>query len=122
VGVVLASLSLSFVGGGVVAGAGERVTLCHYTGDSRTPYNVIEMSASGAYHAHYPHHEDIVPPFEYRGDTYSRNWDARGQAIWRNGCVPPERSGGGGGGGGGGNQDPPQTRPNAVRRDPTFTG
>lgn len=102
--------------------AGEHVTLCHFTGDAKTPYVVIEMSPSGAYHAHHPHHADIIPPFRYRGETYSRNWDAEGRAIWANGCVPLPADGQGGGGGGGGVGAPPQIVPHAARGTPTTTG
>src|SRR5213593_4114028 len=109
---------LSFALAGVGVRAASQVRLCHFTGDKQTPYVVIEMSPSGAYHAHYPHHEDIIPPFQYQGVTYSRNWDAEGQAIWNNGCVPPASSDGGTGGG----TTPPQVHPRAVRGDPTVTG
>src|SRR6266540_6820047 len=70
VGVLMALVGLAFAGVG--ARAASQVRLCHFTGDQQTPYVVIEMSPSGAYHAHYPHHEDIIPPFQYQGVTYSR--------------------------------------------------
>ncbi len=117
VGVMTAVLGFALAGVGARAAASQ-VRLCHSTGDQNTPYVVIEMSPSGAYHAHYPHHGDIIPPFEYNGVTYSRNWDAEGQATWNNGCVPLESSGGGTGGG----TTPPQVHPRAVRGDPTVTG
>jgi len=117
----LACFAASAITAGVAQGAPtERVTLCHYTGDSKTPYNVIETSPSGAYNAHYSHHDDIIQPFQFKGVTYSRNWDAEGRAIWNNGCVPLEPGQGGGQGGPG--SPPPATTPSPVVGQPSFTG
>ena len=76
-----------------------RVTLCHATNDVNSPYELITVPASAAYHAHIVHHAgaDIVPPFQFDSDkdgtpeTHSSNWDATGQAIFAAGCmvVPP---------------------------------
>ena len=75
-----------------------RVTLCHATNDTTSPYELITVPASAAYHAHIVHHAgaDIVPPFQFDSDgdgtpeTHSSNWDANGQAIFAAGCtVPP---------------------------------
>jgi hypothetical protein len=64
---------------------------------------VISPSTAGVYHGHYSQHNeqavfpntasdgkwgDIIPPFQYRGVTYSLNWNADGQTIWSNGCRP----------------------------------
>jgi hypothetical protein len=98
--------------------AATQVRLCHSTGSQS--FVVIEMSPSGAYHAHYPHHSDIIPPFQYQGASYSRNWDANGQATWNNGCVPPPPGGSGSGSGSG--TPPPQVHPKAVPGDPSVTG
>ena len=45
---------------------------------------VITPSVSGVFHGHLGHQgdEDIVPPFVYKGTTYSQNWDAAGQALF----------------------------------------
>jgi hypothetical protein len=79
------------------------VTICHRTGSRHHPYVVISPSAAGVFHGHYSEHNehavfpntasdgkwgDIIPPFQYKGVTYSLNWDAAGQAIWSNGCRP----------------------------------
>lgn len=85
------------------SGKSGHVTICHRTGSHHNPYVVISPSASGVYHGHYSEHNehavfpntaadgkwgDIIPPFQYKGVTYSLNWDAAGQAIWSNGCRP----------------------------------
>jgi len=117
VAVVFFGVAGSAVAAGVAAGAPkEHVVLCHFTGDQKTPYIVIETSPSGAYNAHYPHHSDIIPPFEFKGATYSRNWDAEGQAVWNNGCRPVTLPGGDGPG------EPPAVTPSPVVGDPSFTG
>lgn len=82
------------------------VTICHRTGSRHHPYVVISPSASGVYHGHYSQHNehavfpntasdgkwgDIIPPFQYKGVTYSLNWNADGQAIWSNRCRPATR-------------------------------
>lgn len=84
-------------------GAGGKVTLCHATASATNPYVLIDVSVAGAYNAHIRHHDgrDVIPPFTWRGATYSRNWTEDGRALHAAGCdaslVPP---GGGGGGGG----------------------
>lgn len=85
------------------------VTICHRTGSHHNPYVVISPSVSGVYHGHYKEHNehavfpnsasdgkwgDIIPPFQYRGVTYSLNWNTDGQAIWNNGCRPAATGGG----------------------------
>lgn len=77
-----------------------KVTFCHATGSTTNPYVLIETAAAGAFNGHlgkgHQNGEDIIPPFEYKGQTYSQNWDAKGQAIFNNGCrvptVPPPPS------------------------------
>ena len=51
----------------------------------------ITPSIAGVYHGHTGHQDgrDIIPPYTYRGQTYSQNWDAEGQAIFNNGCRVP---------------------------------
>jgi|GEM_PF-3491469 len=61
------------------------VTLCHATGSSTNPYDVITISAAGAYNGHYSQHaDDIIPSFTYNGQTYGPQGD---QTILTNGCV-----------------------------------
>ena len=72
------------------------VTLCHLA-DGPAQAGKITVDGNAAYNAHYKQHSaDIIPPFQYKGETYSLNWDAAGQATFNNGCVEP----------GGGGEDP----------------
>jgi hypothetical protein len=66
-----------------------KVTICHATGSSTNPFVTITPSASGVFHGHLGHQDgrDIIPPFTYKGQVYSQNWNAAGQAIFNNGCV-----------------------------------
>jgi LPXTG-motif cell wall-anchored protein len=79
---------------------GPMVTLCHATGSTTNPFVRITISVSGAFNGHlgndHQNGEDIIPPFEFEGQTYSQNWDVAGQATFNNNCVRP--SGGQGGG------------------------
>lgn len=86
-------------------GTDHKLTICHATGSETNPFVVITPAISAVYHAHieHQHNEDIIPPFEYKGQTYSQNWDAKGQAIYNNDCATPsddedEDEGGHGGG------------------------
>ena len=74
----------------------EHVTICHRTGSASNPYVQISPSAAGVYNGHLAHEQvgnglggDIIPPFEWQGQTYSKNWNAAGRAIWNNGCNVP---------------------------------
>ncbi len=71
--------------------AHAHVTICHATGSSSNPYVRISPSASGVFHGHLGHQDgrDIVPPFTWKGQTYSENWDANGMAIYNAGCTAP---------------------------------
>ena len=66
-------------------------TICHATGSSSNPFVRITPAVSGVFHGHIGHQgdEDIVPPFVYKGATYSQNWDAEGQALFNAGCAAP---------------------------------
>jgi serine protease AprX len=68
---------------------GADVAICHATGSSKTPYVRIVVTRAGVVHGHFgeKHQDgkDIIPPFEYRGRTYSQNWP-QGQPVWANGC------------------------------------
>lgn len=92
-------LSLGVFSAVAVAGNGKghgggstHVTICHATGtpdNAGNGYVQISPSASGVYHGHYRQHQaDIIPPFQYQGNTYSLNWDSAHIAIWKNGCKP----------------------------------
>lgn len=72
-------------------GMSHKHTICHATGSESNPYVRITPSVSGVYNGHIGHQddEDIVPPFTYKGTTYSQNWDAEGQAIFNAGCAVP---------------------------------
>ena len=74
--------------------AHAHVTICHATGSSSNPYVRISPSASGVFHGHLGHQDgrDIVPPFTWKGQTYSENWDANGMAIYNAGCTAPATS------------------------------
>jgi uncharacterized repeat protein (TIGR01451 family) len=79
------------------------VTLCHATASQSNPYvlittdddGVLGSGASGG-NGHDGHTGDIIAPFVYtdnKGVVRSypgKNWDAAGQAIFENGCRPPE--------------------------------
>ncbi|HUQ23586.1 MAG TPA: hypothetical protein VM049_11300 [Gaiellaceae bacterium] len=70
-------------------GMSHKHTICHATGSASNPYVVITPSVSGVFHGHMGHQgdEDIIPPFVYKGTTYSQNWDAAGQALFAAGCA-----------------------------------
>ncbi|HEY8724057.1 MAG TPA: hypothetical protein VIL92_09400 [Gaiellaceae bacterium] len=74
---------------GVAALTHGHVTICHATGSSSNPYVRISPSASGVFHGHLGHQDgrDIVPPFTWKGQTYSENWDVNGMAIYNAGCT-----------------------------------
>lgn len=64
-----------------------KVTLCHATGSEKNPFVQVTVDAAGAFNGHLKHADDIIPPFEYQGKTYSLNWPF-GKATFDNGCVP----------------------------------
>ena len=83
-------------------GAGGKVSLCHATSSATNPLVLIDVSVAGAYNAHMRHHDgrDVIPPFTWKGKTYSQNWDAAGRTLLANGCDATVTPPGGGGGGG----------------------
>jgi hypothetical protein len=88
---IVAVFALGTVGSSGVTAAAQQdhVTFCHATGSKTNPYVMISPSVSGTYHGHYLHHGgDIIPPFEYQGETFSLNWDVDGRTTFQNGCVP----------------------------------
>lgn len=70
----------------------DHVTICHATGSASNPFVQKSPSASGVFNGHlgksHQDGRDIIPPFSYKGQTYSQNWNASGQAIFNNGCKP----------------------------------
>jgi len=69
------------------------VDICHKTGNG---YVLISPSASGVFNGHLgeSHHDalDVIPPFTYKGEEYSQNWDAEGMALFENECDPESTS------------------------------
>src|SRR4051812_48130691 len=79
----------------LVQGA-TKVTLCHATRSDKNPYVQISVDDDAIVKGgHGDHPDDIIPPFDYvdeRGVAQhypGKNWDATGQAIWKNGCQRP---------------------------------
>lgn len=71
-------------------GESYKVTLCHASPpDQARKFERVTVAAAGAFNGHLKHADDIIPPFQFQGQTYSLNWDARGMEIFRNGCVVP---------------------------------
>ena len=78
----------------------QQVSICHATGSASNPYVLIHPAAAGVVNGHLGHQDarDIVPPFTYKGVTYSQHYDAAGAAVFGNGCRPvttPPPDGGG---------------------------
>ncbi|WP_314507063.1 hypothetical protein [uncultured Microbacterium sp.] len=83
----------------------KKVQICHATSSYKNPYIVNEPAADGDVSGHADHtgevfypaipkHTawgDIIPPFSYDGGYFEGlNWDAEGQAIYKNDCNIPE--------------------------------
>ncbi|MEO5691244.1 MAG: LPXTG cell wall anchor domain-containing protein [Candidatus Saccharimonadales bacterium] len=70
--------------------------ICHALGqENKDTYIFIEkISPAGIFNGHlgegHQSGEDIIPPFTYKGVTYSQNWDTVGQTLFNNGCVVKE--------------------------------
>ncbi|HET6871178.1 MAG TPA: DUF11 domain-containing protein [Solirubrobacteraceae bacterium] len=75
--------------------AGDHIHICHALGNGgfNDPYPSVSNVA--AEHGHTSHPLDIIPPFFHRTNQGvvvhypGKNWDATGQAIWKNGCSRP---------------------------------
>ncbi|OGI22163.1 MAG: hypothetical protein A2808_04030 [Candidatus Moranbacteria bacterium RIFCSPHIGHO2_01_FULL_55_24] len=69
-----------------------QVTFCHATPSDTAAngYNEITTDDDGVLSGHSQQHSaDIIPPFDYYGGHFNgQNWDAAGEAILRNHCVP----------------------------------
>jgi len=83
---------------GNTVGPGDPVRLCHALGNGAFISETVP--AQNAFkHAGSGHQggADIIPPFTFEDNhgnvdpslSGGQNWDATGEATWRNGCVPP---------------------------------
>jgi hypothetical protein len=64
-------------------------TICHMTGNEL--YVIATPSIAGIFNGHLGADSgDIIPPVDYKGQSYEQNWDEAGQAIFNNGCVVPD--------------------------------
>ena len=84
---------------GAAAQAHFHVTICHRTGSRTNPYIQISPDVEGVVNGHMDHEQtgnglggDIIPLFEFMGQTYSKNLDTDfgggllGRDILANGC------------------------------------
>ena len=84
---------------GAAAQAHFHVTICHRTGSRTNPYIQISPDVEGVVNGHMDHEQtgnglggDIIPFFEFMGQTYSKNLDTDfgggllGRDILANGC------------------------------------
>jgi len=64
-------------------------TICHMTGNGL--YTIATPNVAGIVNGHFGEDTgDIIPPVDYKGQSYEQNWDEAGQAIFNNGCVVPD--------------------------------
>jgi hypothetical protein len=82
-------------------GASNQVSICHATGSTTNPYVLIHPAAAGVVNGHLGHQDarDVIPPFTYKGVSYSLNWNPAGQELFAGGCKPVSTPPGDGGGG-----------------------
>lgn len=109
-------LAIGLVGIGLSATAQpEHATVCHHTGSSVNPFVTIHPSVNGAHNGHLRHPDDVIPPFEYQGDTFSLNWPSNEVDVVDGECVliPSEEE----------PEEPPEVEPGPpVENEPPFTG
>lgn len=67
----------------------EKIEICHATGSAKNPFVRISISVNGL-NGHGDHSGDIIPPNTFLPGGL--NFDATGQATFRNGCVPVDSS------------------------------
>src|SRR6476659_2322189 len=68
-------------------------TICHMTGNGL--YIIATPNVAGIVNGHFGDDSgDIIPPVDYKGQSYEQNWDEAGQAIFNNGCVVPDSGAG----------------------------
>jgi len=72
-------------------GPNTRVRICHATRSKTNPYVMISPSVAGIVNGHLKHqdHRDVVPPFTFRGQTYSQNSTPAGLTFLAGGCSGP---------------------------------
>src|SRR5262245_14499059 len=71
------------------ASAHGKVTLCHLA-DGPAQAGLITVDKAAAYHGHYLQHSaDVIPPFQYQGNTYSLNWTGSFPEICGGPPPPP---------------------------------
>ena len=94
----------------------DHPTVCHGTGSNVHPFVTIHPSANGTFHGHLGHDGDVIPPFEYQGQTYSLNWPSDQVDVVHGECVltpteaPPA-------------EEPPEVEPGRpIVNTPPFTG
>lgn len=101
----------------VTAAPAGKTIVCHATGSSSNPFVTITPNINGAYHGHLGHHDDVIPPFEFGGRTYSLNWPSDEVAIRDGRCVAERHP----------TNEPPEgveirRPPRVVGGTPRFTG
>ena len=108
----VAAIGLAGIAFTAVAQPPNHATVCHRTGSSVNPFVTIHPSVNGAFHGHLQHSGDVIPPFEYQGDTYSLNWPSEKVDVVDGECVLKVPS-----------QEPPEVEPGPpVENEPPFTG
>ena len=59
--------------------------------DRQWLYTIATPNVAGIVNGHLGDDSaDIIPPVDYKGQSYEQNWDEAGQAIFNNGCVVPD--------------------------------
>ncbi len=109
-----AAIGLLGVGLTAISAQPEHAIVCHRTGSSVNPFVTINPSVNGAFNGHLKHLDDVIPPFEYHGDTYSLNWPSDEVEIVDGRCTArqPEEE-----------EEPPEVEPGPpVVNEPPFTG
>jgi uncharacterized repeat protein (TIGR01451 family) len=95
IGITLAIGVGGLIGAGsATASQPHNTKVCHATGSSSNPYQLIEVDDAGAYNGHLnvpgkPDHQsgkDIIPPFTYQGQEYSQNWPS-GEQDFNDHCA-----------------------------------
>lgn len=114
----IAAVAVGLLGVAITATAQpEHATVCHRTGSPVNPFVTIEPSVNGAFHGHLGHAGDVIPPFQWQGDTYSLNWPSDEVEIVGGVCTlrqpeEPEEP-----------EEPPEVEPGPpVEEEPPFTG
>lgn len=76
----------------------DKIRVCHYTGDEKSPYVSIDANKQGDVDGHagssHQNGKDIIPPFDYKDNDENKhfpgqNWDGREREIHNNNCQLP---------------------------------